>query len=259
MAAPAYTEVTHEAQYGESPKPEWYIDAKNIWRFRATRLLKCAWVDRAALIADLMTQAGGSYPHDDGTPYAYVRKITPRGRGQTSSGGTNLIAYSESVLEVYYDSAGPQWVNGSYITEAMVAEQFHIHPPGGNLSWTGSVKLTDGEKSTSTPLYGWSYTYTLGRMLAMPSVPAAHVGSCNATVQTCGSFNLSMAAQTVLYGPPSVSKHSEMGEGTRYTASCSRPINPYGWNKFFRAETNAWESLYLPNGNVFIRYPLQSW
>lgn len=257
MAAPSYTEITHEGRYGESPQPEWYLDAKLRWQFRAVRILECAWTDRAALIADLMTQAGGSYPHADGTEYAYARSIKPLGFGQT--GGTaTLISYDKAAVEVFYSTEGPRWINGTYIDESMAPQQFWVHPPGGKLYWSNDDLLTDEERTTPIPFLGWEWNLTLGRLLTLPTTSQSYFGTCNNAAKSCYYLGLQFATQTVLYGPPTISSHSEMGGGTRYTAHYSHAIRPHGWNKFWHSKTAAWEYLYLAKNatNIYYAYPV---
>ena len=256
MSAPLYTEVTHEGRYGESPLGEWYQDAKGRTQFKATRLLKCAWTDCPALIGWLMSEAGASYPHPDGTTYAYVRNIKPRGRGQTSSGGTNMIAYAEAVLEVYYCTEGPRWINNTSVSEEMKAHQFWIAPPGGRLKWSNDDWVTPEEKAAAIPFLGWTYQLTLSNLLALPTTPLSYIGTCNASTKTCYYLGLSFASQTVLYGPPAISSYSAMGQGTRYTAVYNHGIRPHGFNRFWHAKTGAWEYLYQPNDDIYVQTPL---
>ena len=257
MPAPTYTEITHDGQLGESPRGEWYLDAKNITRFRAKRLLKCAWTDCPALINYLMTEAGGSYPHPDGTPFACARNIKPHGRGLTSSGGAHMLAYAEAILEVSYDSAGPQWIGGTYVDEQMVPEQFWIHPPAGTFYWANGDALTKDEMKTSYPLLGWNYHLTLGRLLSLPSTPLSYIGTCNATAKQTYYLGLGFGAQTVLYGSPHIESHSAMGEGTRYSVAYQHPVNPFSWNCWWNSKNGAWEPLYYDNGAAsrYYQYP----
>ena len=137
MAAPAYTEVA------PSPQPEWYEDQKGTVQFRAKRFLKCAWTDSRALIDWLYSEAGASYPHADGVVNAFVRGIKPIARGRTG-GTSSLISHSEAIFEVRYDTAGPKWVNGSYIQESLHPARFTVSPPG-KLWWEDGVRLTEEE------------------------------------------------------------------------------------------------------------------
>jgi len=251
----SYTEVTHEGRYGESPAGEWYQDAKGRAQFRATRLLKCAWTDRIALIAYLMSEAGGPYPHADGTTYALVRGIKPRGRGQTSSGGTNLIAYTESVLEVFYTTEGPRWVNGLYLNEAIVPERVRITPPGPYLRWhTPTRDVEPNEKGVSFDTV--AHVISVGRAVSAPSDALTYIGCCNATTKSCFILPYTFASQTMLFGAPNVTSHTDYSVGTQYTYTYSHVYNPHGWNKFWRTETGAWEFLYDKDDNVYVQYPV---
>jgi hypothetical protein len=168
-----------------------------------------------------------------------------------------MIAYSEAVLKVLYDSAGPQWVGGTYVDEKMVPEQFHIRPPTGTFYWADGDALTTKEQNTSYPLLGWSWHLEIGRLLALPTTPLSYIGTCNSGAKSTYYLGLSFGSQTVLYGAPHIESHSAMGDGTRYSVLYRHPVNPFGVNKFWHAKNAAWELLYNEDDGTspYYQYP----
>jgi len=233
---------------GVSPVETWYTDEKNRLQFRAKVFLLVNGPDVPTAITGLLSETGGVYPY---LTTALARKIEGRGRGVYGPSG-----YTECVLEVDYDTAGPRWVNGSYVQERMIAQQMWIEPPTGDFKWGDGMKLTNNEMATSYPFLGWTYELTLGRLLTQPSVPFNYLGSCNSGGKSCYYLGYSFGSQTVLFGAPSVAADAAMGSGTRYTAMYRHSIKPSGWNTFWNAANCAWEPLYDKDGNLYIQYPV---
>jgi len=251
MPAPAHQEIK------PSPQPEWYIDGKGRMQCRATRYVKCAWAVRRNLFEWFYSQAGCQYPHDDGTPYALVRRVKQMPRGRTQ-GLPTLITHSEVILEVRYDSYGPQWVNGLYMDETLGAQTFRIYPPY-NLYWGGGitdgVRVTEAEARFGVPIIGAVHTVEIGRAVTLPSDALVYIGTCNKAIKETYTLGYSFPPQTVLYVPPTVSSHSDYTLGTRYAITYRHLVNPFGWNVFWRTATASWETLYQSNGSTYIQYP----
>jgi hypothetical protein len=244
MPAPAYTEDM------PSPRGEWYTNAKGIVNFRAKRILRCTWGDRAALIAWLGTEAGCTYPHADGTALSLVRGIQSEGFAKGIGSG-NLMSYSHATLTVSYDTAGPQWVNGVSMEEWMQPHQFEV--------WTPKLWWADGKKNTENyckTVAGWKHVTSVSKALTVPSNAGAYIGMCNQNTKSTLTLGYSFAAQTLLYNPPSVSSHTDSG-GTRYSYQFEHIYHPGTWNKFWRQDTNAYETMYTTAaGNTpYVCYP----
>jgi hypothetical protein len=248
---PSYDEIA------PSPRGEWYEDPRGRGQqFRATRWLKCRWVDRKELISWFYSASGCAYPHEDGTNLAIVRRAKPVGRGKTG-GTTTLISHDECILEVYYDSNGPRWVSGLYLEEEMAPRRMRIIPPTGQFYWkVGSnyIKITDNPGKV---IDAWAWIMRVGRASSPPSDPQARVGCVNADPMNTYTLGYSFAAQVVLFGPPTVFGHTDYTAGTKYVYRYAHTINPFGWNKFWHgdATTPAWEYLYLSDESQYVQYP----
>ncbi len=251
MPAPPYQEIK------PSPQPEWYVDGKDRLQCRAVRYMKCTWANRRALMEWLMTQAGGSYPHDDGTPYALARRIKSIPRGRTQ-GIPTLISHDECIVEVRYDTYGPQWVNSQYVEETLGRRAFRVYPPG-NMYWDegppDGIKVTSDEARRGIPVIGSTHKLKIGRATTTPSDAMAYIGMCNTGIKETFTLGYSFPPQTVLYVPPFVGSHSDYSLGTRYTVVYEHIINPHGWNKYWRTSTGAWEYLYNADGEIYVQYP----
>jgi hypothetical protein len=249
MSAPTYTEVS------PSPQGEWYEDNKGRIQFRAQRILECAWTDVAALIVYLYSAVGASYPHPDGTTNSIVRRAKPRGRGKT--GGTQtLISYSRALVDVYYDTVGPRWVNGVYLDEKLVPYRVHQKPQGGlALVWSDDTPLGIIDRR-GIEFGSVAHQLVYGRMSSAPADALTYIGCCNAGTKSTFTLEVSdFAAQTVRYSVPSVEARTDYSAGTKYTVTYVHPINPNGWNRFWRGGTAAFEYLKKPDGTTYIQYP----
>lgn len=248
MAAPAFFEISG------SPKPEWYEDHKGRNQFRAWRLLDCAWEDRRQLIDWLYSEQGSGYPHDDGTPSAIVRRVIPEGWGRTS-GTAILIAYPRATLRVFYDTAGPVWVNGLYLNEEIVPHPYFIRPGGKNLFWSDGTPC-EGEDYIGRYITGAQWIIEKGRLTTAPYNPFSAMSGVNGSMKYTYTLGYTFAAQQCLYNCPAISSHSEIYGGTKYKAIYRSDCNPKGWNKFWHAATNDWEYLYHPDDSQYVQYPV---
>lgn len=250
MSLPTYTEVS------PSPEGEWYEDRKGRRQFRAQRTLLCDWTDVPAMIAYLYSAAGSSYPHPDGTPHSLVRRVKPHARGKT--GGTaTLASHATALLDVYYDTDGPRWVNGAYVDEAVSPMTIHHRPTGMSLRWSDDTPLSDADLK-GVEIEGGQHVLIMARMPSAPSDVFSYVNMCNSGAKNALILGYSWPAQTVRYAVPEVRAHFDYSGGTTYTAIYHHPINPNGWNKFWRGDKAAFETLYRPNGDPYVQYP-PSW
>jgi len=156
---------------------------------------------------------------------------------------------------VFYDTFGPRFVNGLKIQEFLAPEVFHIAPTGSGLTWTGGAPLTDSDRAGRS-IIGLSHNITYTDLTTEPSAGLAYIDCCNASNKAPLTFTAVFTPETVLFSPPRVESVLAYVGGLRYSAAYSHKINPFGWNKFWRAATNGWEFLYLPNGDRYVPHPV---
>jgi hypothetical protein len=251
---PSYHEIDPSPINGE-----WYEhpDGRHGLQFRAERLLVCAWTDRASMISWLYSESAGGYPHADGTTAAIVRKVKPESRG-IIGGVATLASYDECILRVYYDTWGPRWVNSVYMDESILPHQIYVCPPEG-LLWSDGEPITPAEAHFRMPVLGALHVVSVSRATTAPSNPFSNIGTVNAAGKNCYILPYSYAAGTGLYSPPFVMSHTDYELGTRYSYTYKVVINPFGWNKFWRAATGLWETAYDEDGNAYVQYPAGAW
>lgn len=255
MPAPTYREVTLEDP--KYPQGDWYEDFKGTLNYRAKRLLCCAWTDRRALIDWLYSEAGAAYPHDDGVTAAIVRRVRPLPRGATVGSSATLIAWSECLLEVFYDtdSSGPRWVNNQYVKETFYPLQWTHAPTGDGIQWLDGP-ITAGDRR-GVILNLWAHNASYGRLATPPASCTSLIGCCNSTPKSALLYSYSFPAETVLFVPPYQSASFAYAGGYNYEIIYHHIINPLNWNKFWRASTGKWERAYLPDGETqYVQYPV---
>lgn len=249
MACPvAYTHVL------PSPEPELYENHKGEVHVKSKITVKCAWDDRITLMNWLYTE-DGCYLND--APSALVRRVVPHGHG-TYSGTFSTPTFLEAILEIYYSSEGPRWVNSRYVDERFDPAEFIVYPLLGAYWDTGGATKITTENSCAMRVPGVVWTIEEGQLVTYPSDAFNYAGMTNAGTKTGLAFSSYVfGAGTALYFAPHVACHSDYSHGTRYVVKYRSHINRLGWNKAYRPGYG-WVPMYNEAGDLLYPFP-QTW
>ena len=242
--------------------------------FTATRKLICDWSDRVQLLLDIGgSWEGLSYPYPDGpvdgaarsTAFAYsvtTAALPAEEREDTALSATkqqSLAEYDKAVLTVLYSNRGMQYDSGSgnYYTEKFAPVALHESIDNTKLHWVnGSGPMV--KPAMGKIFYGWEYTLILHWQTGFPINVGTLIGSTNQNALVTYS-GPSYAAETLLYTPPTVEHSATMGSLDKWVVTYRYTYHPWGWNKFWRVETEAFESIFRADGTRYIQYPLAVW
>ena len=84
------------------------------------------------------------------------------------------------------------------------------------------------------------------------------IGSVNDAVYNSYSLGFAFGAETLLYLDPSFGRTVDYSGDPAANYTQNWMINPNGWNKFWRGETNTWEEIYHIGSTTAIKiYPVQ--
>ena len=244
---PSYVELK------PSPQGQWLTDRRKGDRnFDAERILLCEWSDRASMISWLFS-GGLSYPHADGPSASIVKDIKTLGYGRTSGSG-GLISYLYAILRIKYSTKGPGFINDLFQEEYLREKKIHQYPVGDSLRWSDEIYLTP-QDCRGIRFWGWQHVLRISNAATYPTGIMALINTCNATPITCVTFDIAFPAQTVLYVPPFMGSTASYTEGMEYSYQYNHLINPFEWNRYWRAETSSWERVYMPDGELYVQHP----
>ena len=83
------------------------------------------------------------------------------------------------------------------------------------------------------------------RVSTLPSNALSAIGKCNLDAYASPLLGVTFAAETLVYGEPLLERtiSTAGSDGWNYTQQWT--YDPNGWNKYWRAETGTWDSIYM--------------
>jgi hypothetical protein len=246
---------------------EMHGTAQESWandKLTASVQLRCAWAQRYDVLGNILT-FGRQWPyHPDGSP---VRAISgtiqpaPADSALDAAGGHGL-SYAEALLNVNFESADSEENNGDVVVYSASIEPTaeYLTLPHKGLYWDAAQEEPlKPEEAPGMLQTGFDYKLTYYNLSSIPAAFLTLTGKCNvAAVPT--SFFGDLAAETLLYNPPTINRSVSFGTGSgnKWTLSTRLTYKPNEWNKFWRVETRAWSYQYCEDGSVHRAIPTAS-
>lgn len=221
--------------------------------FSASVRLRCAWSDRQALIDDLLSTPR-AWPKSSGlTPYCVHASAVAEEMVYTQNG--QGISYNEKAV-----------VTAEYNTTIIDVASESIEPcieaiplPFTRFNWTGQggALLQEGE-APPLILRSLNLVRTRYRLAAIPTDILAATGCVNNADYVSDVLGgLVFPAETLLFLPADVQRSFTNFTSNGYTLTLKFSYKQQGWNKYWRAATAGWESIYLNNASSrYLSYPL---
>jgi hypothetical protein len=226
--------------------------------FEATRILRCAWADRITLARELGGEFDGTidlpqvYPHDAGARVVEIPSIAGHDDDAPTAylGNTRIAAYQYALLTVKYGRGVPASGGGGgspELTDETVeplTEFVTLSPKGMTWGSLGGTPL-ENDEAPGMLLKSFNWVFTRMNVSDIPAAVDTLIGNVNNSTIESRSLGFTFSPETLLYTPPFLSrKVNADGVTSRWTIQFRFSRRPQGWNKFFRPETNAWDSIY---------------
>lgn len=213
--------------------------------------LRCAWADRHNLIADLLGNSR-DWPHGPYTnpPQAQRASISPFATTQASVGQS--ITYDDALVSVEYG-----FDSRDLVSESLEPTAEFITLDHRRFRWGAA----DGPPLKQAEAPGkLRRGLTLQRTLYRQAPPLStqlltSVGGINDTAYVSSLLGLSFPQGTLLFTPPNLSISVQADGTDGYTIAMKFMYKPEGWNSFWRAESQAYEDIYLVGGAQYLNYP----
>ena len=215
-------------------------------------VLDCAWADRYALMADIM-----------GTPRAWPGcaaaiatqfDIDPDGTLQIGTTDGSDMIYEGAVCSITYstDESQDLW------DESIEPNVEFITLDHKRFTWTNAKgpQLQENE-APGRQQFSTALVRTLKKV--EPPLPAGlltHVGKTNSAAYTSSLLGLTFGRGTLLFMPSSLNRTVKNDGSRAFDVKVSFSYNPNGWNTFFRAETQRYETIWDKKANMpYNSYP----
>lgn len=221
--------------------------------------LRCAWLNRAALVADIVGNLK-EWPRIPGCKaYAQNAAVIPA-PGQSQTDGQGCV-YDEALVTVNYlqlktDGGGGDTVNGQLFSETLEPSAEFTTLDHKKFRWSSE----DGDKleAQEAPgrlLIGMDYVLTRFNVDSVPVAILNNVGTVNQGSVAAQLLGLTFQAETALLMPTTPQRTIDAQGNGKWTLPIRFSIRPQGWNKFWRAKTQNWESIYKVDGGEYKNYP----
>lgn len=216
--------------------------------------LKCPWSLRHTLAIDVVANRR-PWPKGSGliVPLGASASISPFPSKGSVNSTSELIHYEEALVTIQY-SMELETIDGVVDSIEPTAEFIVLSHRG--FRWGAS----DGDflKEEEAPGYllrGLNFVRVFPDRSFPPS-PAtiSLVGRVNQNPVTSTQLGFTFAAETLLFNPPTLTRSMQSNGAARYSQTVKFTYKPEGWNKYFRARTQQWESLYIAGGAEYKSY-----
>jgi len=218
----------------------------------ASVTLRCAWVDRHALVADLLNNQR-QWPGFFGyavVPTAANAVITPFPAKNTTSGQT--IDYDDALVAVNYNTETTDLFSEELEPNVEFSPLDYKQFRWGNAN---GVPLLEGE-APGRQVRGMNLVRTLFQQSSVPSEIFDLVGYVNNAAIADPYWGNTWGAETLLYTPPHLSRTVQSNGNNAWTIILRFSYKPMGWNQFWRAGTQAYSRIFIAGGAQYFNYPL---
>ena len=228
-------------------------------RWEASVTLRLPWADRHLAAADVLSNRR-EWPHGGPTfgvkPRANSVSWVPDETRYAAAG--QIIFYEDALFTINYSSAEET----DLVAESLEPSAEFITLDHREFRWSSD----DGEplleaEAPGRLQRGLTIVRTLYHLTSIPTVVATGIGKVNHATYTSGILGLIFQPETLLYTPPTISRTITTGGTKGWNLTVRFMYKPEGWNKFWRAKTNAFAEIYNKKttagpGGRYRNYPL---
>lgn len=221
--------------------------------FRATRKLMCKWEDRFALGALLEFV---EYPYKASTG-AYPVSISaipqPGGECLGDALDDSIAVYEKAIVTIEYSTpeiagGGALFEFGGYkISESIESSTEFLTIDPSKFQW-GSGTTGKPVKDSEAPgraIRGWDWVYQKFNVGPIdPDILLVLPDTVNSNALSSPSLGFSVNPETLYFHAPAIVRKGDNTQAL-FDLSYRFSFRRHTWNKFWRAETNSYEFMYL--------------
>lgn len=229
-------------------------DANN----EATVVLRVPWASRFDLCVDLLGLSDGSPKSHPSMPGLWAVNCGIADDGSKGSPNGQGIDYDFALVTVKYSDNYPtkdKTEDGQIYSDNIEPAIEFITLDHSKFKWQDS----DGDtlKEAEAPgrqLFSCTFSRTLYRVTSLPAGILSYCGKVHNASFT--AHGLTFDSETLLFMPATFANSVTTGGSKGYDVTCKWAFKPEGWNKFWRAKSQAYEEIWDTASNqVYKNYP----
>lgn len=216
--------------------------------------LRTAYAQRYNLVSDLLLNQR-VWPHFDPAVAPRARSCSIINTGLSGPTAGSMMTYDESLVSVNY----------SHEQKDLAVEELEPTIEFRTLDhrlfrWASNDDILLEPEAPGRLLQKMNFVKTFYFVTAIPAAVFTAVGHVNSGSHTSTFFGATFLPETLLYQPPNISRSITIGGGADlFTVKIKFSYNPFGWNKFWRAKTQAYDEMkHYESGLVYKNFPLTS-
>lgn len=205
--------------------------------------LRCAWLDRHALLNDLLGTPR-TFPYNDSLTAMQASCVPAVGayskddQGCLYEDALVTVSYSNQIVDVASESIEP-------FTEFNELDFRRFRWTSG----TTGRPLIEGEQAPfQLPML--NLVRTRYRLSSIPEEVLTCLGCCNSIAYTSDILGLTFPAETMLFQPQGINRSFTTLGTTGWTLGIKFACKPWGWNKFWNSSAQAYQNIYLAGASV---------
>lgn len=222
--------------------------------------LECPWEDRY-LVSGNILDYGILWPYNPDALMPVVGasiKAAPNSRTSLVDGvqcyekARIVLKFSRNGPEIF-EQGGTEDDGGPPIryTEEIDVSGEMLRLPPDNFYWEGTG--TEGpfvnvktDEAPNMPLFGLDYIVKWTKVRSLPITLLTTLNHVNSATIVSNSLGLTFEPQTLLFNPPKISRSVTLISSLDlYDLECRWSYRAQGWNRFYRAQTQAFEQMFI--------------
>lgn len=220
---------------------------------QASVVLECDAGNKDALIDDLISNQR-EWPGLTGwvvRPRAFAATATPFSTNQPVV-GQSYVWDTYRVAVKYSTDA-----NRTLFSESIEPTAEFVRLDHRFFRWSSGVPLTEGE-APGVLRRELKLVRKNFNEFAVPTAVLTLPGAVNNAPYTSSMLGLTFNSETLLFAPEPVDRTVTTAGSSGYNYTLAFHFKPNGWNKYWRPQSQSWESIYLADGTEYKSYPPES-
>lgn len=223
--------------------------------FEATVQLRCPWTHRFDLLTDIL-QNRLLYPYrTTSNARAKTGGSTPAA-GKSSLLDTQALSYDEAIVTIEYATNDEEDDGVDVYSESLEPSAEFLTLDPAKFRW-GSASGTQVEPAEAPGMLivGFDLLQTNYKLSALPTTIITELGHCNQASITATILGLTFTAEQLLFVTATPSRTVNSDGDFEWTLPKRFSFRKNGWNKFWRASTGTFESIFIAGGSQYRSYP----
>ena len=215
--------------------------------------LRCSWANRHNLMDDIIgNQRPWPYWPYAGGVGLFPRNAAMRADATEYNASGQGMDYEDAVITFNYgvpgkdDQPDPTELYSETLepTTEFLTEDYNL------FKWkSDGSKLKEGEQPGRI-IRGLRLVRTIFRLTSLNANILTLPGSCNNASYLSTALGLTFAAETLLFIPPVISRTITTDGAEAWNVRCAWEYKEDGWNKYWRAKTQAYDTITLADGGA---------